>query len=270
MAVSMIVLVFEVADHHPGFEQSVPVVAVEALLPEAVVERFDVPVVPRRSGRNVGQSDLTFAKLLQRLGNQFRTVVHPQHLRWPASRREHAFQFDDEPFGGDRPLDNVQQRAPGMFVDHGRDLDRLAVHGAPSAARRARDDTPARSRGEITFTCSPSSRHTPKPVGSRPRCHIAVLRPAVLRIFPVNVTGLLSQIRVIFSDGRANPLPQFMRPWNRRMAPDRFTSPLASPRVTTRRTQTPGQCWRATGFTLPPPRAAHLVPLPSDRDTLAQ
>jgi hypothetical protein len=28
----MIVLVLEVADHHPGFEQGVPVVAVEALL----------------------------------------------------------------------------------------------------------------------------------------------------------------------------------------------------------------------------------------------
>jgi hypothetical protein len=33
MAVPMVVLVFEVADHHPGFEQGGPVVAVEALLP---------------------------------------------------------------------------------------------------------------------------------------------------------------------------------------------------------------------------------------------
>jgi hypothetical protein len=29
----MVVLFLEVADHHPGFEQTVPVVAVEALLP---------------------------------------------------------------------------------------------------------------------------------------------------------------------------------------------------------------------------------------------
>jgi hypothetical protein len=50
MAVSMIVLVLEVADHHTSFEQVGPVVAVEALLPEAIVERFDVPVVPRLSG----------------------------------------------------------------------------------------------------------------------------------------------------------------------------------------------------------------------------
>jgi hypothetical protein len=50
MAVSMIVLVFEVADHHAGFEQGVPVVAVEALLTQSVVERFDVPVVPLLTG----------------------------------------------------------------------------------------------------------------------------------------------------------------------------------------------------------------------------
>ena len=50
MAVSVVVLMFEVADHHPGFVQVGPVVAVEALLPQAVVERFDVAVVPRRPG----------------------------------------------------------------------------------------------------------------------------------------------------------------------------------------------------------------------------
>ena len=50
MAVAVVVLVFEVADDHPGLEQTVPVVAVEALLAESVVKRFDVAVVPRLSG----------------------------------------------------------------------------------------------------------------------------------------------------------------------------------------------------------------------------
>jgi hypothetical protein len=50
VAVSVIVLVLEVADDHASLEQGVPVVAVEALLPEAVVERFDVAVIPRLSG----------------------------------------------------------------------------------------------------------------------------------------------------------------------------------------------------------------------------
>ena len=38
MAVPAVVLVLEIADHHPRFEQGRPVVAVEALLYEPVVE----------------------------------------------------------------------------------------------------------------------------------------------------------------------------------------------------------------------------------------
>jgi len=57
MAVAVVVLVFEVADDHPGLGRGVPVVAVEALLPESVVERFDVAVVPRRPWRNVTQPE---------------------------------------------------------------------------------------------------------------------------------------------------------------------------------------------------------------------
>ena len=47
---SVVVFVFEVADHDAGLEQGVPVVSVEALLPKPVVERFDVAVVPWLSG----------------------------------------------------------------------------------------------------------------------------------------------------------------------------------------------------------------------------
>ena len=53
MPVAVAVLVFEVADNHPGFEQTVPMVAIEALLAQPIVERFDVAVVPGRSGRKV-------------------------------------------------------------------------------------------------------------------------------------------------------------------------------------------------------------------------
>jgi hypothetical protein len=35
---SVVMFVFEVADDHAGLEQGVPVVSVEALLPETVVE----------------------------------------------------------------------------------------------------------------------------------------------------------------------------------------------------------------------------------------
>jgi hypothetical protein len=50
MAVPAVVLVLEIADHHPRFEQGGPVVAGEALLYEPAVERLDVTVVPRLSG----------------------------------------------------------------------------------------------------------------------------------------------------------------------------------------------------------------------------
>ena len=50
MAVVVIVVVFEVADDHAGFQQGVPVVAVEAFPAQSIVERFDVAVVPRLSG----------------------------------------------------------------------------------------------------------------------------------------------------------------------------------------------------------------------------
>ena len=43
-AVPTIVVVFEVADHHPGLEQRGPVVAVETLVTQPMVERFDEPV----------------------------------------------------------------------------------------------------------------------------------------------------------------------------------------------------------------------------------
>jgi hypothetical protein len=57
VAVPAFVLVLEVADDDSGVEQGVSMVAVEALLPEPVVERFDVAIVPWCVWRDVGQAD---------------------------------------------------------------------------------------------------------------------------------------------------------------------------------------------------------------------
>jgi hypothetical protein len=67
VAVSLAVLVLEVADDQAGLEQGVPVVAVEALLAQKVVERLDVPAHPRTARWNVGDASLAIAKALQRL-----------------------------------------------------------------------------------------------------------------------------------------------------------------------------------------------------------
>jgi len=47
VAASTIVVALEATDHHPGFAQGRPMVAVQALLAQPVVERFDVAVGPR-------------------------------------------------------------------------------------------------------------------------------------------------------------------------------------------------------------------------------
>jgi hypothetical protein len=83
MPVSAVVLVLDVAEDDSCLEQGGSVVTVEALLPQAVVERFDVAGVPRRTGRNVVQADPSVADPLQRQENQLR----PLYLITPGQTR---------------------------------------------------------------------------------------------------------------------------------------------------------------------------------------
>ena len=55
VTVSVIMVMLVVADHHSGFAQAGPVVAVQALLTEPVVERFDISVVPGAPGAPMPQ-----------------------------------------------------------------------------------------------------------------------------------------------------------------------------------------------------------------------
>ena len=103
VTVSVVVFVFEVADHDAGLEQRVPVVSVEALLPKSVVERFDVAVVPWSARCDVGESDPSFAEPLQRLGNQFRPLSIRNTFGGPRGG-ENRFELYDETFSGDRAL----------------------------------------------------------------------------------------------------------------------------------------------------------------------
>src|SRR5690606_18691174 len=72
MTVSVIVVVLEVLDHHPGLEQSGPVVAVQTLIAQPVVERFDEPVVPRRTRRNVGHPHRPSTEVPQRFRDELK------------------------------------------------------------------------------------------------------------------------------------------------------------------------------------------------------
>lgn len=44
-------------------------------------------------------------------------------------QRERLVELVGKPLCGDRPLHNVQQGLPGVFIDHRRDLDRLTIDG---------------------------------------------------------------------------------------------------------------------------------------------
>src|ERR1700733_5847672 len=62
LAVSVIMVALEVTDYHPGFAQGRPMVAVHAPFAQAVVERFDVAVVPWRARRYIRQPHLPSQK----------------------------------------------------------------------------------------------------------------------------------------------------------------------------------------------------------------
>src|SRR4051812_47296053 len=81
---------------------------------KAVVERFDVARVPRAARRNIGNAGLAVAEPLQRLGNQLRSIIHPQHFRPPAGSGEGLLEFGDQSLGGGRTLDHVQRRAASV------------------------------------------------------------------------------------------------------------------------------------------------------------
>jgi hypothetical protein len=172
VAVSVVVFVEGFADDQAGLEQGVPVVAVEALLPESIIERFDVAVVPRTARRDVDHAGLVLAEALQRLGNQFWSVVHPQHLGRSASRREGRLEFGarrsavierSRRFSSEHRvcssiIEAILTVLPSVMESNWKSIAHTTF-GA-SAAIGGTEDTPARLRGLRTRTCRPSSRHS--------------------------------------------------------------------------------------------------------------
>ncbi len=86
VAVSMVVLGLEVADDHAGLEQGVPVFAVEALLPESVVERFDVNVVLRTPRRDVRHAGLVTTSSKRNAVRARRNPWHGCLVAWARSK----------------------------------------------------------------------------------------------------------------------------------------------------------------------------------------
>ena len=81
MAVVGVVVVFPVGDPDFGVEQGDPLVHVQALIADPVVEQLDEPVTPWLAGWDLADPDLVLAKLSQCFGDQFGSVVAPDQHR---------------------------------------------------------------------------------------------------------------------------------------------------------------------------------------------
>lgn len=136
-------------------------IAVQAFLPWAVVEGFDVSVVPRRPGRDVGDSDTTAGKTVAEQWKKLRTVVHPQHLRRSALQRECLVQLLGQPLLG-RPL-----RCDRTFHDVEHRQSRRSercVNGSSSSSKKPR------SCAGHSPTSPGTSTQNDLPAGPRPCC----------------------------------------------------------------------------------------------------
>jgi hypothetical protein len=173
VTVSVVVFVLEVADDHTGLEQSVPVVAVETLLAQSVIERFDVAVDPRAAGRNVDQAGLVLAEPLQRLGTNSGTLSIRSTFGGPpataktvwssVTRRsagiERSTMFSREHRVCSSIIEAILTALPSVVESNWKSIAHTTF-GA-SASIGGTEDTPARLRGLCTRTCKPSSRHPP-------------------------------------------------------------------------------------------------------------
>jgi hypothetical protein len=101
---AVVVVPFPVTDHDSGLGQRPEDVDVEAFVADSAVERFDVAVAPRFSGRDEGQPDPFAGPVGHRVAGQFRAVVAAQHGR-VATHGGEAVQFVDEDVGGDGSFD---------------------------------------------------------------------------------------------------------------------------------------------------------------------
>src|SRR6201993_3348841 len=77
----VVVVMFPVADDHPGVRQRPEAVDVEAFVADSAVERFDVTVAPRLAGWDEVQTDQARGPVSHCAASQFGAIVAAQH-RW--------------------------------------------------------------------------------------------------------------------------------------------------------------------------------------------
>ncbi len=187
MPVVMVVVVLPVSNIDAGFEEVPPLVQLETLVAHAVVERFDEPVVPRFTGRDVVDPDSFVAELGDCGGDELGTVVAAQDLWDGASMFDDVADLSDEAIAGDRPVHNIEQRFAGMFIDHGGDLEPATINeGIELEVERPHLTGPGRR--SYRSSCGRTD-----PFAATPGRHLEFLAsPQPLHTFPVDLVAFVT------------------------------------------------------------------------------
>ena len=101
MPVTSVVIGLPVGDPDFGVEQRDPLVHVQALVADTIVERLDEPVTPRFTWRDVPDPDLVLAELSQCFGDEFGAVVATDQHR-QTTNRNNELECGYEVFASDR------------------------------------------------------------------------------------------------------------------------------------------------------------------------
>lgn len=70
MPMTLIVTGLEIRDTNPGMQQRDPLIHVQTLLMNLVIERLNKPIPPRLTRRDVPDPDLVFAEISQSAGDR--------------------------------------------------------------------------------------------------------------------------------------------------------------------------------------------------------
>jgi len=115
-------------DLAPGVVQRQEPVRVQAFVAQPAIEAFDEGVVGRLSRPAEVQRDaVDVGPVIERPGDKFRAIVHPDLRGWAATLEQQAIHDIDHLFAFDPLIDVDRQALAGVGIDDGQGAEPLAV-----------------------------------------------------------------------------------------------------------------------------------------------
>ena len=189
MWAELVVVVAPVGDHHLGLGEAGEQLDREQLVTDPGVERFDVGVLPRRSGLDVGRPGTgESAPVAQRVRRELRAVVTTNELRGPAANGDEPLERDDSAVSVDASFALHLQRLARELVNDVQQLHDPPVSGLvelevkrPHLVRALRPQTTRRHRRLTqTLALAAALRDPEAFLAPHALCALAVQHPAVL------------------------------------------------------------------------------------------